>query len=88
MLLGFNDNIAYKDNVYHVQTEDNGLKNPVIITLIYSKGEIISSKKTGYAHVAGDSDYLEKVLILMKEQHREMINRLLAGEFTAERNKS
>ena len=84
MLVGYNTNISYKDDVYHVQTEDSGLKNPVIITHLYSKGAILASKKTSYAHILEDPDYKEKVGRLMKEQHRSMIKELLAGEYTGE----
>jgi hypothetical protein len=84
MLTGYNTNISYKGNPYHVQTEDSGTKNPVILTLLYSKGAILASKKTSYAHIAEDPDYKDKVRELMKEQHKGMIKDLLAGKCTGE----
>ncbi|MFZ3121795.1 MAG: hypothetical protein WA104_00255 [Thermodesulfovibrionales bacterium] len=45
MLVGYNNNVTYKGKVYHVQTEDSGLNNPVIVTLLYFKGTILASKK-------------------------------------------
>ena len=87
MLVGYNTNISYKDKIYHIQTEDSGQNNPVIITLLYFKGAIIASKKTSYAHIINDLDYLdykEKVKMLMKEQHKDMIKDLLAGKYTDE----
>jgi hypothetical protein len=84
MLVGYNTNITYKGNVYHVQTEDSGLKNPVIITLLYLKGTILSSKKTGYAHIAASPDFKEKVREVMKEQHKNMIKELVSGRLTGE----
>lgn len=84
MLVGYNTNISYKDKIYHIQTEDNGLNNPVIITLLYFKGAIIASKKTNYAHLLNDQDYKEKIKIMMKEQHKDMIKELLSGKYTAE----
>jgi hypothetical protein len=84
MLLGYNTNVSYKGNIYHIQTEDNGLKNPVIITLLYLKGSIIASQKTSYAHLVEDPNYKEKVRRLMKEQHRNMIKGLLSGEYTGD----
>jgi len=83
MLVGYNTNVTYKGNVYHIQTEDNGLKNPVIVTLLYIKGTILSSKKVSYAHIATNPDYKEKVRELMKEQHKSMIKELIAGKHTA-----
>jgi len=83
MLVGYNTNISYKGTVYHVQTEDSGVRNPHIITLLYDKGTILARKKTSYAHVAGDPDYKEKVRELMKEQHKAMIKELIHGKHTA-----
>lgn len=82
MLVGYNTNISYKGIVYHVQTEDSGLKNPHIITLLYNKGTILSRKKLSYASMAAAPDYKEKVRELMKEQHKAMIKELIAGKHT------
>jgi len=82
MLVGYNTNISYKGTVYHVQTEDSGLKNPHIITLLYDKGTILSRKKVSYATIAAAPDYKEKVREMMKEQHKVMIKELIAGKHT------
>ncbi|MEW6108897.1 MAG: hypothetical protein AB1632_07000 [Nitrospirota bacterium] len=84
MLVGYNTNVTYKGNVYHVQTEDSGLKNPVIITLLYLKGTILSSKKISYANIAASPDYKEKIRELMKEQHKSMIKELIAGKYATD----
>jgi hypothetical protein len=84
MLVGYNTNISYKGNTYHIQTEDSGVKNPVIVTLLYSKGAILASKKTSYSHIIKDPEYKDKVKRLMKEQHKGMIKELLAGKYTGE----
>lgn len=81
MVLGFNHNIMYKGEIFHIQTEDSGINTPHIITLIYRGGTIISSKKTGYADII-KVENLEKVVEeLMKEQHKEMLRLLKSGEF-------
>lgn len=81
MLLGYNHNITYKGSVFHIQTEDSGIKNPHIITLLYREGVILCSKKTSYADIL-KIDNLEAVVEdLMKEQHKEMLRRLKSGEF-------
>jgi len=84
MLVGYNTNISYKGTIYHVQTEDSGIRNPHIITLLYLKGIILSRKKTGYEDIASAPDYKEKVREIMKEQHKAMIKELIAGKHTAE----
>ena len=83
MLIGYNTNVPYKGTIYHVQTEDSGLKSPVIITLLYLKGTILASKKTNYSHLVDSPDYKEKVRELMKEQHKAMLRELIAGKHTA-----
>ncbi len=81
MVVGFNHNIRYRGEVFHIQTEDGGVKNPFIITLLYRGGSIIASKKTGYSDII-KIEMLEKVVEeLMQEQHKEMLRRLKAGEF-------
>lgn len=84
-LFGFNTNITYKGNIYHIQTEDNGINNPVITTFLYLKGTIIASEKTSYADMLNDPDYKEKVRKLLKEQHKGMIKELLDGTYTEDK---
>ena len=81
MVLGFNHNVVYKGEVFHVQTEDSGVNNPHIITLLYRGGVILCSKKTSYADILM-MDNLESVVEeLMKAQHKELMRRLKSGEF-------
>lgn len=85
MLVGYNTNISYKGDVYHVQTEDSGQTNPLIVTLLYHKGAILASRKTGYAQIISDPDFGEKVRRIMLIQHKGMIKELLSGKYTGER---
>jgi hypothetical protein len=81
MLVGFNHNIMYKGEMFHIQTEDSGIANPHIITLLYRGGTIIASKKTSYADII-KVDNLEKVVEeLMKEQHKDMLRSLKSGHY-------
>ena len=83
MVVGFNHNFRYKGEVYHIQTEDSGVKSPNIVTLLYQGGTILASKKTSYADIAKVDNLDQVVEELMKEQHKEMLRRLKAGEFDA-----
>jgi len=49
MVTGFNTDVKHDGRVYHVQTEDKGLQNPIIETLIYMGGEILAARRTSYA---------------------------------------
>jgi len=81
MVLGFNHNVMYKGEVFHVQTEDSGVATPHIITLLYRGGVILGSKKTSYADILKIENLESVVEELMKDQHKEMMRRLKSGEF-------
>lgn len=83
MIVGYNHNIRYKGEVFHVQTEDSGINTPHIITLLYRGGNIIASKKTSYADIVKMGNLNQIVEELMKEQHKEMLRRLKSAEFDA-----
>jgi hypothetical protein len=81
MVVGFNHNVQYKGEIFHIQTEDSGINNPHIITLLYRGGTILASKKTSYADIIKIESLDQVVEELMKEQHKEMLRNLKAGLF-------
>jgi len=87
MLTGFNTNVPYKGEMFHVQTEDGGARNPVLTTLLYYKGAILISEKSSYADLLVDDDWKERVLERMKEQHRAVIKKLMGGHYTGDAGK-
>jgi len=80
MLTGFNNNIVYKNEVYHIQTENTGPKEALITTLIYRKGEIVASKKMSYKDVLHEENAETTIRQLMENQHKNMIKALLGGK--------
>jgi pSer/pThr/pTyr-binding forkhead associated (FHA) protein len=80
--MGFNNNIKYRDQVFHVQTEDSGLDQPHIVTHLFADGgRVIKSHKRTYADEVGRTDVSEYVRSLMKAQHLEMVALLREGRF-------
>ena len=74
MLTGFNTDVDYEGRVYHVQTEDRGLGNPVVESLVYSGGEIVTMRKISYEEMVELDDFSEgQVLNRMKAQHQDLI---------------
>lgn len=72
-LVGYNTNVRHKGKLYHIQTEDSGVKHPHIITHLFADGgRIIASKKTDYAQYLGSETLPEIVKRLMQEQHKAM----------------
>ncbi len=81
VVTGFNHNVKHRGKVYHVQTEDSGLHNPHIITHLFVGGNILASKKTSYADIAGAENLVQVVRELMEEQHKEMLRNLVNGVY-------
>lgn len=80
--MGFNNNIKFRDTVFHVQTEDSGLDAPHIITHLFADGgRVIKSHKRSYESEVNRSDVAEFVRSLMKSQHLEMVMKLREGSF-------
>ena len=85
MIPGFNHNVRYKGILYHVQTEDSGVDNPVVTTLLYKAGTILSSKRTSYSDILNSDKMDEVVKDIMKEQHKMMLYDLKNGVFDTEK---
>lgn len=81
MIVGFNHNVSYRGSGFHVQTEDSGVKNPQLVTLLYHGGTIIASQKTVYADIIKVDNLSRVVEDLAKEQHKGVLRRLTKGEF-------
>jgi len=81
-LLGYNNNIRHKNRVFHVQTEDSGVRHPHIIThLFMDGGRILKSVKTSYAEHLGAERMADLVRKMMKDQHKGMLIALRDGQF-------
>lgn len=81
MVPGFNTDFKYRGETYHVQTEDLGIGNPVVVTLLYHKGAILASRRTSYRDLAGTPGFEREVMGLMKTQHKEVMRALLSGAY-------
>ncbi len=80
--VGFNNNIKFREQVFHVQTEDSGLDKPHIITHLFADGgRVIKSHKRTYADAVDRPDVSTYVRALMKGQHLEMALLLREGAF-------
>lgn len=85
MITGFNTDIDHEGRIFHVQTEDNGLDNPVVQSLIYCGGEIIAKKDGPYADLLEREDYSEEELLRrMESQHKTMIREIHNGRYDKE----
>jgi hypothetical protein len=79
-LLGFNNNVRHRGRIFHIQTEDSGIKHPRIVTHLFADGgRIVQTARTDYAEHVGQKDMLPIVRRMMKEQHKGMFIALRAG---------
>ncbi len=80
MITGFNTDVKHETKVFHVQTEDRGLANPVVESLVYVGGEILLSKKSPYKDLITGDRVDEKALREMMDlQHRRVIEAVRRG---------
>ncbi|MBI5345269.1 MAG: hypothetical protein HZB83_08075 [Deltaproteobacteria bacterium] len=84
MNFGFNQNVIYNGESYHVQTEDGGSGHPVISTVIFRGGQIVASRRTAYEGMAGQNGMEAAVKELMQAQHLKAVDDLLNGRLHRE----
>lgn len=79
MITGYNTDVEHGGVVYHVQTEDKGMESPLILSLVYSGGAILASKRSRYEDLIalGFSD--EALTERLKRQHLLICAAIHAG---------
>jgi|GEM_PF-352595 len=90
MIRGLNTNIKRNDKIYHIQTEDSGVKSAIITAHLFLDGAVLAAVKTDYADIA---EMPEETLVIevaerMRKAHRQMINRLTSGDFDEKKKAS
>ena len=70
MITGFNTDVEYEGVTYHVQTEDKGLKSPLILSLVYVGGTILASKRTPYDDLLAEGFDEKKLAERLQRQHK------------------
>jgi len=79
VISGFNTDIEFNGVVYHVQTEDKGVETPLILSLVYTGGEILASKRSTYEDLVA-AGFDENVLAdRLGRQHKLMCAAIVAG---------
>jgi TonB family protein len=82
MITGFNSDIEHGGKVFHVQTEEKGVDNPVVITLVYCGGEIVTSIEASYADLFDEDSLPEgEIHRRMSDQHQGLIHDIRRGRF-------
>lgn len=79
MITGFNTDVQHEGHVYHVQTEDRGLDNPVLESLVYIGGTIVAKKRTPYSEQLSNGATEDVISSLLRRQHQVIIAAIKAG---------
>lgn len=83
MITGYNTDVRHNEVVLHVQTEDKGLANPCIESLVYVGGQVLASKRASYAELLAQGKEEKDIVALMDHQHRTMIAAIRHGKLDA-----
>src|SRR5687767_1039097 len=80
MITGYNTDVRHNDVVFHVQTEDKGRGNPCVESLVYVGGQVLATKRSGYADLLREGKGEKDIVALMDYQHRLMIAAIRSGK--------
>ena len=80
MRTGYNTDVRYKERVFHVQTEDKGLNNPYIESVVYFGGQVMAAKRATYADLLQQGQEGDAIRSRMENQHRMMIAAIRSGK--------
>jgi hypothetical protein len=81
MLTGYNTDVSYGGEIFHVQTEDKGLNSPIILSLVYRAGTILAAKRTAYTNLIQDG-VVDEVAVaqMLNRQHQILVAAIQAGK--------
>jgi hypothetical protein len=80
MITGYNTDVRYREKVFHVQTEDKGLGNPFIESVVYYGGQVLAAKRASYADLLQEGKGSDAISGRMDHQHRMMIAAIRSGK--------
>ncbi len=88
MLPGFNHNVRFNNRLYHVQTEDNGLRMASVVTQVFLAGQVLALEKTSYQDLLEggrlEGKGSDEIRFRMQEQHKMLLKRVAEGAFEAQ----
>ena len=79
MITGFNTDVEHNGVIYYVQTEDKGLQTPFILSLVYTGGAILASKRAPYNDLIASGFSNEALAERLERQHKLICAAVHAG---------
>jgi hypothetical protein len=85
MQIGYNNDVEYRDETFHIQTEDHGEPAAAIETQIFHGGAILDTSIISYKEMLEETEDVDeriaKVRAMMKGNHKKLYKKLFAGEY-------
>jgi hypothetical protein len=79
VITGYNTDVEHGGVTYHVQTEDKGLNTPIILSLVYSGGAILASKRSPYDDLIAAGFDQNALIDRLQRQHKLICAAINAG---------
>jgi hypothetical protein len=79
VITGYNTDVEHNGVIYHVQTEDKGLQTPIILSLVYTGGAILASKRAPYDDLIAGGFTPEALAERLQRQHKLICAAVHAG---------
>jgi len=79
VITGYNTDVEHGGVTYHVQTEDKGLNTPIILSLVYSGGAILASKRAPYDDLIAAGFDQNALIDRLQRQHKLICAAINAG---------
>ena len=79
VITGYNTDVEHGGVVYHVQTEDKGIENPIVMSLVYAGGAILAARRSSYADLITTGFEEAALAERLRRQHRLICAAIHAG---------
>jgi hypothetical protein len=79
VITGYNTDVEQGGVTYHVQTEDKGLNTPIILSLVYTGGAILASKRSPYDDLIAAGFDQNALIERLQRQHKLICAAIKAG---------
>jgi hypothetical protein len=81
MVQGLNENVKYKGNLFHIQTEDMGREKAMMVCTLFYKGMVIERKEVNYSEIIKKGIKREKFNLVLEMLHNNVKRALLEGSY-------
>ena len=77
--LCLHDEVSNRDLKLHVQTEDLGIDKAQIVSLVFSGGQLLHSRRLDYREILNENDVQHNVAERVKKLHRSVLTDIKSG---------